>query len=472
MLKVIQFVRLIFLFSLALSLSLTGVAFPIQFDSMISTAFETPANLLLAEASAPSTPRFDPKKVSQTLDRGDIAGAVHLIEQGWKQQYEEYYQGQLTSQLYEVDAISRILNRLHRQTGKKSALIYVIPTPTHLELILIPPTSVPVHKRIQAAPRQALLATVQMFRLGVVNPDKKLTEFLPAAQQLYQWLIAPLEPNLQSQGIDNLIFCLGGGLRSTPVAALHDGKYFLVEKYSLGIIPAFNLLDHRPTVLKNTRILAMGASEFQSLPPLPAVPLELSAITKNSWQGETLLNQSFTLENLKAKRANYPYEIIHLATHAEFSPGLVEDSYIQFWNQRLQLNQLKSLGLRSPVVQMLVLSACRTALGNLQAELGFAGLAVQAGSKAALASLWSVSDAGTLVLMSEFYHQLKNAPIKAEALRQTQIAMLKGQVNLKNSPAIRDGSNKPLPSELKTFENAALSHPYYWAAFTMIGNPW
>jgi CHAT domain-containing protein len=118
------------------------------------------------------------------------------------------------------------------------------------------------------------------------------------------------------------------------------------------------------------------------------------------------------------------------------------------------------------------LSACNTASGNEEVELGFAGLAVQAGVKSALASLWSVDDEGTLALMTEFYQRLKNTPIKAEALRQAQIAMLKGQVRINDGQLRGTKSDISLPQELQLEGNLDLSHPYYWAAFTMIGSPW
>ena len=123
-------------------------------------------------------------------------------------------------------------------------------------------------------------------------------------------------------------------------------------------------------------------------------------------------------------------------------------------------------------MELLVLSACRTALGDEEAELGFAGLSVLAGVKSTLASLWYVSDRGTLGLMTEFYEQLKTAPIKSEALRQAQLAMLRGEVRLEDGKLITPGADIPLPPQLAQLDNQTLEHPYFWSAFTMIGNPW
>jgi CHAT domain-containing protein len=118
-----------------------------------------------------------------------------------------------------------------------------------------------------------------------------------------------------------------------------------------------------------------------------------------------------------------------------------------------------------------VLSACKTAVGDESAELGFAGLALGTGVKSALASLWNVSDEGTLGLMSEFYRQLEKHQMKAQALRKTQLAMLTKQLRLENGRIIlSDGSTVPLPPELSNQEDLDLSHPYFWSAFTLIGD--
>ena len=150
----------------------------------------------------------------------------------------------------------------------------------------------------------------------------------------------------------------------------------------------------------------------------------------------------------------------------------MSNSYIQLWDTKLRLDQLSGLGWNNPPVELLVLSACRTALGNEEAELGFAGLAVQAGVKSAIGSLWYVSDEGTLGLMTEFYQQLKQTAIKSEALRQAQLAMLRGQVNISGGKLVVGSDSLPLPPELANLQDQNFQHPYYWSAFTMIGNPW
>ena len=202
------------------------------------------------------------------------------------------------------------------------------------------------------------------------------------------------------------------------------------------------------------------------------MPVEVSAIADRLWQGRSLLNEDFTLDNLQAARQIEDFGILHLATHADFRPGI--SSYIQLWkDQQLTLKQLKELELgEDPPVELLVLSACRTAFGDPDSELGFAGLAVLAGVKSALGSLWYVSDDGTLGLMATFYEQLQQTPVKAEALRQAQLAMLQGKVRLENGQLITPTRQFSLTPELAALGDRELSHPFFWSAFTIVGNPW
>jgi CHAT domain-containing protein len=266
---------------------------------------------------------------------------------------------------------------------------------------------------------------------------------------------------------------MDAGLRTIPMAALHDGKQFLIEKYSLGSIPSVSLTNTRYNPVKDAQVLAMGASKFREQPSLPAVPVELDVITQQLWKGKAFLNEAFTLNNLTSQRQ--PYQIIHLATHADFQAGDSSNSYIQLWDTQLKMNQLRQMGwYQPPQVELLVLSACRTAVGDVDTELGFAGLAVQAGVKSALASLWFVSDGGTLVLMSEFYRQLSqpDVTIKVEALRRAQIAMLRGELRLESGQLRGPGLRGVIAVPPEVAEDQDFSHPYYWAAFTMIGSPW
>ncbi|MBF2020462.1 MAG: CHAT domain-containing protein [Hydrococcus sp. C42_A2020_068] len=391
------------------------------------------------------------------------------VESQWEKQYEEYFEEDFISSKLTPEQIAKKLREISRETGKKPAVLWVMSQPKQLNLLLITPQGAPVSQEIRAADRETLSKVSQDFVEKLSNLSNG---YLASARLLHRWLISPIEPYLEAEQIDTLIMCLGGGLRTLPFAALYDGERFLIEKYSLTRIPGFYLTPISHGNLSDAKVLAMGATEFEEQVSLPAVAVELSAITPDPWQGKTILNEGFTVENLEAQRDREPFQIIHLATHADFVPGKPRDSYIQFSDRKLTLDQLNELGWKEPPVELLVLSACQTAVGDRTAEMGFAGLALQSGVRSALASLWYVSDAGTLALMSEFYQQLKNIPLKAEALRQTQIAMLKGKVYLRERELVNSRGDISLPPALAESQETNLSHPFYWASFTLIGSPW
>ena len=123
-------------------------------------------------------------------------------------------------------------------------------------------------------------------------------------------------------------------------------------------------------------------------------------------------------------------------------------------------------------LELLILSACSTAMSSPNAELGFAGLAAASGVDATVGSLWQVSDIGTLALMSEFYAQLESTDLRFEALRKAQLALLTGETRIENGNLWTSRGEVKLPDELGLPENATLDHPFFWSAFTMVGNPW
>jgi len=417
-----------------------------------------PANV--ATESSASTERLSQIKPTNAVKAWNpgSSGALTAANSAVIWQFEDVVQNRDRLQTQLVDAP-------RRTNGQGS---------DQLEILIVTGDGQPLRKMVAGVTRDRVQTVVKEFVNEAADPRKTRSQnYLAPAQQLYRWLVQPIEAELQTKGIGNLAFIADAGLRFIPFAALHDGQQFLIEKYSLGLMPSFGLTNPRFASLKQARILAMGASEFAEKQPLPAVPTELSAITRGAQTGRTFLNQEFTLTNLQTQRQQEPFKIVHLATHGEFQPGALDNSYIQLWDTRLRLNQLRQLSWNNPPVELLVLSACRTALGSEEAELGFAGFAVQAGVKSALASLWSVSDEGTLGLMTEFYRQLELVPIRAEALRQAQLAMVQGRVRIENGRLYDSmGKEITLPPTLADLGSINFRHPYYWAAFTMIGSPW
>ncbi|HEY9604993.1 MAG TPA: CHAT domain-containing protein, partial [Allocoleopsis sp.] len=454
---------------------------------------------------------------------------VYRLEESFTREFENYFNRSPATKIYSQDDVRNWISQLEQATGIKTGVIYVnfLPssvaqsddssqaqskskstssstaTPSsssqlprdrrfghrrpelnqpqagslpgqndQLELLMVTAKGEPIRYRVPGSERAKVLAVAQKFQQELTNPkNTNSTNYLSSAQQLYRWLIEPLEGELQARDIHSLVFAMDAGLRSLPLAALHDGKGFLVEKYGVSLVPTLSLTASHQKDIRSLQVLAMGASEFTDQPPLPGVQLELTTIAEHLWRGKMLMNDRFTLNNLTAQRRQQGYGIVHLATHAEFQPGAPNNSYIQLWDRKLRLNELDKLQLSKPPVELLVLSACRTALGNKDAELGFAGSALQAGVDSTLATLWYVSDRGALGLTTEFYRQLRQVPIKSEALRQAQLAMIKGKVRVENNQLYYSGKSISLPPGLSASGNVSLSHPYYWAAFTLIGDP-
>ncbi|NER49789.1 MAG: CHAT domain-containing protein, partial [Symploca sp. SIO1A3] len=401
-----------------------------------------------------------------------LTDRVSFLDELFEEEYEEYFGENISDKKVTAASLRETIKTIESQTGKRPVVIYARSIEKKLDLVLVTPGGSPIPKTVRLDESNTLENELIYFRNSLEQDNSNA--YLPSAQKLYQWLIAPIESELEAFDIDTLIFVMDAGLRSLPLAALHDGKQFLVEKYSLGSVPSISLTDTSYQALKDSQVLAMGASEFPNSNhlDLPSVPTELSTIAEELWPGESVLNEQFTLDNLRTMRQQSHFDIVHLATHADFND---KNAYIQFWDKEVGFDELRQLEwYQPPIVQLLVLSACETALGDDNAEMGFAGLAVRTGVKSALGSLWRVDDGGTSALMSEYYHQLsqEEITIKAEALRQAQLAMLRGQVHIKSGKLVGNGIEVPLPKVLESLSDQDFSHPFYWAGFTMIGSPW
>jgi filamentous hemagglutinin family protein len=474
-------------------------------ETPIPTPTPTPAPTPTTLPTPPTTPptsvpemipgegemNFDPIVIPDLIAADgeiDLDTDITTLEESASQDIAAYL-GLGDTAIKSPEQAQNIAQGIEQVTGAKPALIYInfVPAGTSLlggtlqpgaddplEITIVSAQGLTRH-RVPDVTRSQFTTVAQTFRSKVTDPRMTNTQsYLSTAQQLYQWLIAPIVTQLTEQNISNLVFIPDAGLRSLPYAALHDGQQFLVEQYSIGLMPSLSLTNTSYTNIHNAQVLAMGISEStQGAAPLPAVPTEVSTLMA-LWQqqGATFYNQQATIANLTQTRQAKPYGIIHMATHANFVSGATDNSYIQLWNERLKINQIRQLGWNDPPVEMLVLSACRTALGDIQSELGFAGLAVQAGVKTVVASLWYVSDSATTGLMTKFYEQLNTAPIKADALRQAQIAMARGQIYIKDGHlhGVKGLDTIALPASISYDQD--FTHPYYWASFTMVGNPW
>lgn len=230
----------------------------------------------------------------------------------------------------------------------------------------------------------------------------------------------------------------------------------------------------RPEATK--RVLSMGASEFQGLAPLPLVPKEL-ANTSPPERSDLFLNKAFTPDVMLMKAGEPQYRQVHLATHAEFLPGGPAKSTIYSGTGPVSLTRFAALRQRRQGVPLDIfsLSACRTALGNNDSELGFSGLALQSGSRSALGTLWYVDDVAAAAFFIQFYRYLDRGMPKAEALQRTRDAFIKGLVRLQQDRIVGTEA-EPLLANLNPAEqrrvSRGLQHPFYWAGIELLGTPW
>jgi CHAT domain-containing protein/tetratricopeptide (TPR) repeat protein len=329
---------------------------------------------------------------------------------------------------------------------KNTAILYPIVLRDHLAtLVNLPDGS--LHLFTQPITASALETTIQKLRDALEKPYTA-PEGKVLGTQLHRWLVEPAQKLLAKNQIKTLVFVPDGALRNIPLAALYDGKRFLIEQYRVAIAPSLKLLAPTTPLTSPLKTLAAGLSqERNGFGPLPFVSDELKAVARNG-SGKVLLNEQFTRQAIANTVNESSVNTVHFATHGRFSSN-VDQTFIMAWDKPITLYELKDLlepqqQLFGNSIDLLVLSACETATGDNQAALGLAGIAVQAGIPSTMATLWNVDDESSSVFMEAFYKNLSQPGItKAEALRQTQLRFLKD----------RD-----------------YRHPLHWAAYVLVGN--
>ncbi|NEO87809.1 MAG: CHAT domain-containing protein, partial [Spirulina sp. SIO3F2] len=420
-----------------------------------------PLNILeLAKAATMSRDR-----IAALLANGQICAAAAALDQYQTQAFNQYFGRLQVTQ-------PKTCAELQQQLPNDAALLYLFAQTDKVHLIAMRAEGELMHYE-QPISRVAVIEQVIKMQHTITNPVLRRSEaFLDPAQKLYQWLIEPLLSELETHDIHSILFSLDEELRMLPIAALHDGQQFLLENYQASLIPSLSLTPTHRSQLANASVLAFGISAFEQFASLPAVPVELASIKAQFPDTASFVEEQATLRNFQRQLRQLPSQVVHLATHGNFRPGQIQNSYIQFWDGQLNLRQIEQIDWHQNILELLVLSACQTALGDPAVEYGFAGLAVQAEARAAVAGLWSAHDVATLALMREFYRQLGLGQPKGEALRQAQLALLNGTVRLRDKQLVGVSQNMPLPQDLQALGDRTFWHPYYWSAFTLIGNPW
>ncbi|MBR8833326.1 MAG: CHAT domain-containing protein [Stigonema ocellatum SAG 48.90 = DSM 106950] len=396
---------------------------------------------LLLKSNQTSTNKTVTKQVSQKnlKQARDVIEALQLAE------LDNFFQDAcITVQPTQIDQVVDNAN-------PATAVFYSIILTDSIETIVKLPRSQELRHYTTDKPKVEVESTIKALRQKL---EQRYTfrDREALSLEVYNWIIKPAIADLEQSNVKNLVFVMDGSLRNIPMAALYDGKQYLVEKYSVALSPGLQLLAPKQK-RERFEALAGGLTESRlGFSPLPNVATELQQI-KSILPSIELINQAFTETNIIKQVSSVSFPVVHLATHGKFSSQL-EDTYILAWNGKMNIKQLREVlqtreqvvGRSSSVptpIELLVLSACETASGDKRAALGLAGVAVRSGARSTLASLWQVDDESTSVLMSEFYRQLTHDPnlTKAEALRRAQEFVLKDK-----------------------------GHPFYWAPYVLVGN--
>jgi CHAT domain-containing protein/tetratricopeptide (TPR) repeat protein len=305
--------------------------------------------------------------------------------------------------------------------------------------------------------RTTAIATINTFRQRLEQRSDRENQFQQQAQEIYKWFITPFKAELRS--IKTLVFIQDDILRTVPMAALSDGKKFLVQQYAIANTSSLLLPRTQSQPDYNLQILAFGLTQPSAInqttafSSLESVKAEIDGIQKVIPDSDGLIDQDFTRDRLQKELKKDRPRILHLATHARFGFDARETFLVtgrepsQQYNDIVSMNELYQL-LRSDTVplELLTLTGCETAAGSSRDALGIAGVAVQAGAQSAIASLWQVDDTATAQLIIQFYRNLQTGQSKSEALQAAQ------------------------RSWLATNSTGRYQHPGYWAAFVLVGN--
>ena len=349
-------------------------------------------------------------------------------------------------------------------------------TDVFLDLTLIPAEAAVVGKRVELSSAQFTALLKQLYSQLSRQEELRLNNPAAPARQLYDLLIRPLAAELEALRITTLLIGADRGLQAVPFAALHSGAGFFGDRYAFALTPSLTLTNLNQAGAGEQRLLLAGASQFEGLAPLPLVPQELRQIASMQ-TSDLVLNNLFTPATVEQTAAEARYSRIHLATHAEFLPGGPARSRLYTGTAPLPLSSLATLRQRrhGAPLDLITLSACRTALGDADSELGFAGLALQAGARSAIGTLWYVDDVATSAYFIQMYRYLNQGLPKAEALQFTRRDFSGGRVQLVDDKILA-ADGQVLMAGLSPAQqrrvSAGMVNPYFWSGIELLGSPW
>ena len=411
--------------------------FPVQtksFRDAIGPLFFELVDLLLKQADGTT---------DEVLKQTILGNARRTTEQFKTAELQDYFRDNcVEAALSKKRNVDEIVKGI-----EQTAVVYPILLPDRLELLISFHDGEKAELKRERVPVTLEVLSKEVRLLRRLLEKRTTRQYLPHAQQVYTWLIQPLRHYLKRFDIQTIVFVPDGPLRTIPLGALHDGKEFLIEQYALAITPGIVLTDPRPINREEIKFLSVGLTDsVQGFPSLPNVASEIQTLTE-LFGGRVLLNQQFQVDELEHEMKDERPTIVHIASHAKFD-GEAKNTFLLAFDEKLTMDRLDELiGLyqfRETPLDLLTLSACETAAGDDRAALGLAGVAVKAGARSALATLWFINDKATSELVTEFYRQLQHTSLsKAEALQN---------------------------AKKKLMRHPTYQHPGYWSPFLLINN--
>ena len=363
-----------------------------------------------------------------------------------------------------------------QELGPDVVAIYTLVLPDKYTALLV--TSGARKAYSTAIPEAELNHKIFDFRQQLQDPASNP---LPLAQELYKVIFPEgLRQDLDSMGAKTVMWSIDSTIRYVPVAALHDGKQYLVARFRNSLITPASLTRLTEASQKPWTGVGFGVSQAKgNFTSLPAVPEELHRIFRQGETGDApipgrvQLDLDFTRASFEAAMRQPDKSVVHIATHFDSQPGVAANSHLLLGDgSEMSLAEIESAPRLFSGVDLLTLSACSTAFTN-RSEDGrevdsFGTIAQRLGARGVIASLWSVSDEATARLMETMYRirQDKPEPGKSAALRQAQQQMADGILKPDATGAADRGVRVTAANGAAT----AWTHPYYWAPFILIGN--
>jgi len=190
--------------------------------------------------------------ILQSPSPENLKTACELIESLQVAELDNFFQEACLDQEIKPQQIDQI--------DSQAAVIYPIILANRLEVILSLPGQ-PLQNYSTTISQEKVETTLRELRQSF-QPIFSTQDRLQLSQQVYDWLIRPAEQELKNNSIKTLVFVLDGSLRNVPMAALYDGKNYLIKDYNLALTPGLQLLDSRSLNRNQLQTLGELAGQF------------------------------------------------------------------------------------------------------------------------------------------------------------------------------------------------------------------